>query len=485
MADSAQNPQEIPIPGAVGGGLNLQQILKMLQTGNGMASNSVNKMNTGAPPPPTTAASVGNVTPNQPTPPQFGGGGGVPMPNPRGPNPGGGISPAGGGTPPAQMPLNNSRVEYDTKENAKSGSVQQIMNNLQQIIQSFTNKKSQQRANEAQNYVTQINQAQAAGDTGMVNALLSDPKVVKTIEKGLDYHFERQQKMNEPQEAPPPEAIGLQKAVEAQAKSQSSQGGQSQGQPQSQQQQQNPLQKLMALIKNRGQQQPQAQLPMPNTPGGVMIPKPSQGQQNQNMVTNEQGRLLQSDPTYLRQQATGSTLDSNQNQQAEAIAKGLNVSPAQVKALGMQQQTALIKAYTSMAKDQMTYDIAQENNKTKLGVAGIAGQSRIDAAQIAKSAKKYATDAIKSHWNTSEAAGTLKLNTAILGHYTTMAKNYSSLSEKAKSAGNKDQAAQFQTQADGFQKKYDDMQQGMADEELMKQFMSPTSAGDTGDDNDE
>jgi hypothetical protein len=500
------------------GQMDMQSLMKLLQ----QAKLSTTAPGQGATQPTPmqmqqTQAHTGNVTPNQPGgPPRFGPGAQqTPMPNGMGaPGGGGGANPSGGGVPmpvqqgprsPSNLPAPggfSTGFEFSNPKAAKSAAIQGTMMNLQKTLEQYTNKKNERITNEAQNYVAQVNAAIASGDKDMVNALLSDPKVLKTIQKGMDYHFEKMQNMQEAPEPAPPEAIGVQKGIESspqvqkagQGGGQPGQGGPPQmGQPGQQQQQQNPMQKLQAMIQQMKQNQIPRQnapgsLPMPNTPGGVMIPKTGIPQQNQNIVDNERNRQLQ-DPNQRQAAATGSMLSSDQNKQAEMIAKGLDISPADVKKMDMSTQALVTRTmgqvYVEQMKAQAQIDAIDRRNQGNMSVAKINSQGRQNSAAI-NAAGRTAAAKITQSGLTKRADGKYEFdaNKANLNNYTKLQGQYVSAAQKATAAGDKGLAAQLQSQADAYQKKADDLNQNMSDENLMKSFMGAMD-DDSEEDDDE
>jgi hypothetical protein len=226
-------------------------------------------------------------------------------------------------TPPGYM----TGYEFGTPAGRNAAIATGAIGSVMEAVSKFKQQKTDKERATAENYMNQIVAAQNSGDQETLNLLLSDPKVIKTLEKGLNYIMPKR-----PGEPPPPEAQGIQGA----------------------------------LKKAQAAQQQNGRLPAPNTPGGVAIPQVSQAAQAMkqlgDMIAQERLRKAQQDPKYLESLATGTTLSGDQMNKAEAYQSGLELTPMQKAQLTTEDQ----KMYTSTAMQLTELDAQNRNLIAKL-----------------------------------------------------------------------------------------------------------------------
>jgi hypothetical protein len=243
------------------------------------------------------------------TPPQILGGGA----------PRGMAAPTGGVAPRAGIPMPggfSTGFSFPNKQARDAATVEGAIANVSQAIDSYKKNKEAKLAQTAQNDMAQVLAAAQSGDQRMLDLLIGQSggkeaeKRLKRIEKGLGYIFPK-----EPGEPPPPEAKGVQGAIK-QAKNQKSGGG------------------LQPVGK----------------PGGVAIPQGDELAALEKQIKTQQAQALlqkmRSDPKFLEQMSTGSTMSGEQMQQAELVKSGLALSKDQEAKLdeadkAMWQKTAL------------------------------------------------------------------------------------------------------------------------------------------------
>jgi len=153
--------------------------------------------------------------------------------------------------------------EFNSKAGAKAATVSGVISNMTQAISRARQKQEESQRTKAANYASQLAQAMADGDQETVQMMLSDPKIVKTIEKGLDYVFPK-----EPGEPPPPEAKGVIQGI----------------------------QKALGRGKFNQQNRP---MPAAGQPGGVHLPRPSMAAQTATMQQQAQQKELQFGPQQM------------------------------------------------------------------------------------------------------------------------------------------------------------------------------------------
>lgn len=409
----------------------IQKLLATLQQAQQASKQAGGALQAGSAPP-TTAGVSPQASPPPPLPFQSSGA--------RAP-----VSPAAprGPSPPPPMPGGGTPTEFGSMKGAQQNTVQQTISNITQAIHQAVEKKKAKQTKEAENYTIQLNQALENGDKEMVDTMLSDPKIVKTIEKGLDYHFTKMQGG----EPAPPEATGVKAA----------------------------FQKIMGK-----QQPPQAALPKPGQPGGVMLPKPGPEQQLQNAVQNARLREAQDNPQFLRQLATGTSLSPEEQRTAELVAKNLQIAPADLAHLSALENQQILKTYGQMALEDMKAEAAMARTKvmasSREGAAAMGAESRINSAKIMADARKYAADMVHDA-ATKKGQGKVdhQLTLGVMKHYDNMSKTYATLAEKATSD---DEKKFYQKQADTYQQKFDSLNQDIEDQKLMDQFQGVVSGAD-------
>lgn len=411
----------------------IQKILAALQQAQSASKQAGGALQAGSAPP-TTAGISPTPAPPPPLPFQSSGARAPVSPaSPRGPS------------PPPPMPGGGSPTEFGSMKGAQQNTVQQTISNITQAISQAVEKKKAKQTKEAENYTIQLNQALENGDKDMVDTMLSDPKIVKTIEKGLDYHFTKMQGG----EPAPPEASGVKAAI----------------------------QKIMGK-----QQQPQAPLPKPGQPGGVMLPKPGPEQQLQNAVANARLKAAQDDPNFLRQLATGTTLSSDEQRQAELVAKNLQIAPADVARFSAMENQQIMKVYGQMAVESMKAETAmartQVSASSRETTAAIGAQGKVDSAKIMAAARRYAADTVKSSLDLKNKQSGQKvdhqLTLGVMKHYDNMSKTYATLAQKATDDKEK---KYYQGQADQYQQKFESLNQDIEDQKMLESFQGAVGGG--------
>jgi hypothetical protein len=297
---------------------------------------------------------------NMPTPLQVGqvgqpGGGGAPLIP---------FNTTGAARPPAppsqnspqamQIPMpQNLGSSFPTKGAAVNAAAKEAIGGLAQLLNNYKQKKQEDETIKAQGYFSQIMAAsQNPSDPQsqkILSVLGSDPKVMKTIEKGMDYTFAKEP--GGPQEPEPPESKGLKGAIQR-------------------------------LLGQQSQQQKQAQnrpLPAPGQPGGIMLPGPTQSAQLQ------------------AQKESGALSAAQQSPEVRAQMSGVGVSPETEARLSTAERIAsghdfakysveLEKAKSEAAKADADYQRQMLANKGRIDAttsyARIITQGRVQAAQI-------------------------------------------------------------------------------------------------------
>jgi hypothetical protein len=395
----------------------LKEIMaKIASLQQGKQAGSLATMGQGGAPQPTTAGHTGVAGAPPPLPFNPQGGGSAPQAAaPRALDPG---PPMPAGFQTGMIPGSQDAV------------IQGTIGGVVQAIHQVNEKKKAEQTKKAENYMTQLSQAIQNGDQEMVNTMLSDPKIVKTIEKGLDYEFvKKPQAAAAKQEPEPPEATGIKAAISK-------------------------------MVHGKPKAPQPSQLPMPGQPGGIMLPKPSADQQSAGAISNARLDALKNDPDFLHQQATGSALSGEDNRRAEAIAKNLEISPKEVKILDAQQQIALQKAYTQFALEKMKSEAAMARTVA-------TGEFKMNSAKIMADARKYAADITKEHLKITRDKADLQLPLAMLKHYDNMSKTYAQLAQKATDSKEK---KFYQTQSEMYAQQYEKAHQDIEDQDLLKQY---------------
>lgn len=270
-----------------------------------------------------------------------------------------------GSSMPPGNPLFQSGFEYNTPKGRDGAVVASAIQGVTQFLGQAKQKKEAKTKAQAEGYMSQIHAAQQSGDQDALNLLLTDPKVVSTLEKGLDFLMPKV-----PGEAPPPEAHGIKKFLDKLTGKQ--QGGTNPNGP---------------------------RLPQPNTPGGVIQPRAPQSQSNEqamkDIISKAGLQAFQQDPNLAKQAGTGSALSGQEQRQAELYKNGLAISPeaqakmsVEDKKLEQQWQMFQKENQTEMKKIASQESIAAARDKTELTAARISAGPAYARAKVAQDSAK-------------------------------------------------------------------------------------------------
>lgn len=299
-----------------------------------------------------------------------------------------------------------------------------------QGVSDFISKvKAQKQAKtqkQAENYMTQIMAAQQSGDKQTLDMLLEDPKVVKTLEKGLEFIIPKV-----PGEPPPPEATGMMAAIKK--------------------------------ITGHGQKQNQnARLPAPNTPGGVMWPRMPQAAANEaalkDITSGAALNKVQSDPELAAVLGVGTGLSGKEATDAERYQAGLTLAPAEEKRAFMAHQEMLDKF--GQENKQLLMQIASSEKIATAKMSSEERQTRISTGPLYYRAK-IAKDIADSQIKIRQAVMNGKVGEANKIAMQTLTSQINTLRSAASKLekDNPDMAKDFMKQADERQKQYDELQQ--------------------------
>lgn len=329
---------------------------------------------------------------------------------------------------PPQSGLMQTGFEFDTKQGRDAAVVTSAIQGVGQFISQAKQKKEAKTRAQAENYMSQIHAAQSSGDQETLNLLLQDPKVVSTLEKGLNYLMPKV-----PGEPPPPEATGVKKFLD----------------------------KLRG--KETGMTNPNGpRLPAPNTPGGVAMPRAPQSQANAQAIQDVMSRAalqaMQNDPELAKRMGLGTGLSGKEATDAERFQAGLASSPAAERQAYLAHEN-LLEKFDNENRQLLTELASREKIAAGSQAAGLEA-ARISAGPLyerAKIAREVGLATVKAR----EAVLKGKVgeaNKIIMQTLTGQINNLRSNSEKAKKDGKDDMAADFAKQADDLQKRYDDVQ---------------------------
>lgn len=329
----------------------------------------------------------------------------------------------GTGTPNSpQSGLFQTGFEFNNPQARNAAVATSAIQGVTQFIDQVKQRKEAKTAKQAENYMTQITAAQQAGDQEALNMLLEDPKVVKTLEKGLEFIMPKV-----PGEPPPPEAVGVTKALQ----------------------------------KMQGKNQQQARLPAPNTPGGVIWPRMPQSVGNEQAIKDLTSSAalgkLQQDPQLAATLGTGTGLTGQEARDAERYQSGLALAPADERKAFLANQ-GLIEQLDADNKKTLA-EIASREKIAMAGLSSAERQARISAGPLyfrAQIAKDIADSQIKI--KQAVMSGNVSgANKIAMQTITSQIDNLRSNAEKAAKDGHDDMAADFKKQADDLQGQYDQL----------------------------
>lgn len=369
---------------------------------------------------------------------QQGGGGGMAAP-PGAPTPN---QPQSQGPP--ESGLYKSGFEFNTSGGRDAAVVTSAIQGVSQFLSQAKQKKEQKTKATAENYMSQIMAAQQAGDQETLNLLLQDPKVVSTLEKGLNYLMPKV-----PGEPPPAEALGVHSAITKLSK----------------------------------KQQSQQRLPAPNTPGGVSFPRMPQSASNESqmkdVITKAALEAVKNDPTLAQKLGIGTTLSGAETKQAEQWAAGLGISPAQQAAMAQDDKKLAqtfsmfkIENETELKKLASTERMSSARNATELKAASISAGPMYERAKIARSLGeaqiKYREAMAKGQQTNANKIAMTTLTSQI--------DNLNTLAEKAAKDNNEALSKTYKSQADDLSKQYKEIKDSQDTDvnKIIEQILGPS-----------
>jgi len=334
------------------------------------------------------------------------------------------------------MPMTGQTGEQSTRSGQVNAGLTSLGNSLSGIFNTIGQKEHAKKAALAENYMMQINGLLASGDPGdkqKAMMILEDPKIRKILKTGLEYV--------PLEEEVPPEAHGVQTAIQKIQKGggQPSQGGQPQGQP---------------------QRQP-------------IIPQPSQEQQLKSAMTSALLQKIQQDPGSAISMMGQSQLSSAEEHASEFYKSNLGLSPADLQTMTAQEKLAGLKIYEQAVGAAIRGEIDMYK-------AGVGYKGKVDSATILGNARKYSADAMKSAWASRDKAGGKKGGAANMAAgakiYENYAKGYLDIVKSGKTKDGRpltdEQKKYYEQKADFYQKQADEYLNQVGDQELMEMFMN-------------
>jgi len=376
------------------------------------------------------------------------GGGGSPVqPGTTPPPPGATIQfrPGGGGSGPittapprpyTPMPMTEQTGEQSTRSGQVNAGLTSLGNSLSGIFNTIGQKEHAKKAALAENYLMQINGLLASGDPGdkqKAMMILEDPKIRKILKTGLEYV--------PLEEEVPPEAHGVQSAIQKIQKQGAGQkpGGQPQGQP---------------------QRQP-------------IMPQPSQEQQIKAALQSAILQKIKDDPGSAISMMGASQLSSAEEHASEFYKSNLGLSPADLQTMTAQEKLAGLKVYEQAVG-------AAIRGEVDMYKAGLGYKGKVDSATIFSNARKYAADAMKEAWASRDKAAKNKGGAANMAAgakiYENYAKGYLDIVKSGKTKDGRpltdEQKKYYEQKADFYQKQADEYLNQVGDQELMEMFMN-------------
>lgn len=335
-------------------------------------------------------------------------------------------------------PLFQTGFEFSSPQGRNAAVVSSAIQGVTQFIGKAKERKDAKTKRQAENYMSQITAAQQSGDQETLNLLLEDPKIIKTLEKGLDYIMPKV-----PGEPPPPEAVGVKSALD----------------------------KMV-----------QMRLPAPNTPGGVAIPRQPQSVANQramaDITSGEALKAVQADPTLARAQGLGTTLSGEELRKSEQWAAGLGISPAQQAKMNQEDrkiaqafQVASMQNETALKEILSREKISEASTKAEIEAAKIHAGPMYERARLLQQMAKDRLEYQKALASGSQK----KANDIALRSLTSQITNLRTLQERAAKDGKDDLVTQYKTEADSLQKTYDEIlaSQQMDIDKIVKEILGP------------
>jgi len=342
--------------------------------------------------------------------------------------------------PYTPVPATAQVGEQSTRSGQVTAGLTSLGNSLSGLFNTLGQKEHAKKAALAENYLMQINGLLASGDPQdkqKAMMILEDPKIRKVLKTGLEYV--------PLEEEVPPEAHGVQSAIQKISKQQGGQtpqGGQPQRQP--------------------------------------IVPQPSQEQQLKAAMTSALLQKIKQDPAAAISMMGQSQLDSAEQHASEFYKSNLGLSPADLQTMTAQEKLAGLKIYEQAVGAAIRGEIDMYK-------AGVGYKGKVDAATIMANARKYSADAMKAAWGARDKKKGGAANMAAGARvYEDYAKKYLDLAEKGKDAKgmplSEEQKAIYQKKADAYQRQADEYLNQVGDQELMEMFMNAPEDSDAPDD---
>jgi hypothetical protein len=398
-------------------GVEQQNILKAIQT---MLGNLGKQSDSGAGPIVQPGTTPPTAQPTIQFDPSRAGGGAVSAPPPR---------------PYTPMPQTQQTGEQSTRSGQLNAGMTELGNTLTGMFNKVSQDQHEKTAKRAEDLMMQINGFIASGDPedrARAQRLLEDPKNKKILEKGLQ-HFQVEE------ETVPPEAHGVQTAI----------------------------QKIGQ--KGQSQQQPQKH---------AVLPQPSQDQQIQAAMKSAILQKIKQDPGAAISMMGGSQLSSAEQHADEFYKAGLGLSPTQIGTMTAQEKLAGLKVMELAT----TAAIRGEIDMYK---AGIGYKGKVDSAQITANARRYAADAMKDAWasrDEKKGSGAGKNYAAGAKIFEDYAKKYLDLSKSGKQPNGQpltdEQKKAYEQKADAYEKMAKSYLDQAGNADLINLFMNTADDGD-------
>lgn len=295
------------------------------------------------------------------------------------------------GRPPTPMPQGAATgFEFSTKGGKRGATAYNLLSNLTETINKFTQRESDLRKKEAEYYAKEVFDAWNRGDMDAANAILADPKVQKIMKKFLGYV-----PFKKTQEPPPPEHAGVVSAAQKSI-----------------------------------------------TQGGSLQVKPGQAEALGSQVGALQQQLLNK-PQEAYRAMTGTTMSPEMQQQAEKIQSQLSVSPVMLAQMDSATQSLVFKtaADMSMFESQMDHQYQMEMDKAKA-----LGKTDVEVAKIRAASLREHYGILKDYYSSKGAAQAAMLTRDLLkayqGYgkmYSDQARSYAALAQKSTDTDEKNQ----------------------------------------------
>lgn len=261
-----------------------------------------------------------------------------------------------------QLPQSNLDTSYRSPEARRGAIAQQMLNNVLGVVNQKKQEKFEKEKAATANVVNMYLWLLSRGDTKAIDALLSDPKNAKLLEKaGLDLYKIQQAQQQDTEKAKKTQGkqqsgalAGLQDAIGQNA-------GQAAGMPAGGPQQGGMTNRVPQGIPSQGGA-PGAQ---PGQSRTLQI-EPTTQEKLGALTDNAKLQALQNDPDLLRQAALGTSLSGSELKQAEEIATNLKVSPTQLETWNRQADIEDKRIAADLAKTVASWEVELKTTAAKL-----------------------------------------------------------------------------------------------------------------------